>query len=44
MTSNVAIRPYADDDERGWLECRVLAFLDSAYYDAGYCVTPARGR
>jgi ribosomal protein S18 acetylase RimI-like enzyme len=21
-------------DERGWLECRVLAFLDSAYYDA----------
>lgn len=32
--TNVVIRPYADDDERGWLECRVLAFLDSAYYDA----------
>jgi ribosomal protein S18 acetylase RimI-like enzyme len=28
------IRPYVDADERGWLECRVLAFLDSAYYDA----------
>jgi GNAT superfamily N-acetyltransferase len=33
MTEAV-IRPYADADERGWLECRVLAFLDSAYYDA----------
>ncbi len=32
--TNVVIRPYADADERGWLECRVLAFLDSAYYDA----------
>jgi GNAT superfamily N-acetyltransferase len=30
----VVIRPYEDADERGWLECRVLAFLDSAYYDA----------
>ena len=28
------IRPYTAADERGWLECRVLAFLDSAYYDA----------
>lgn len=28
------IRPYVDADERGWVECRVLAFLDSAYYDA----------
>ena len=28
------IRPYEDTDERGWVECRVLAFLDSAYYDA----------
>ena len=34
MTADVVIRPYADSDERGWLECRVLAFLDSAYYDA----------
>ena len=30
----VVIRPYEDADERGWVECRVLAFLDSAYYDA----------
>jgi GNAT superfamily N-acetyltransferase len=30
----VLIRPYADADERGWLECRVLSFLDSAYFDA----------
>ena len=34
MTADVVIRPYTDADERGWLECRVLAFLDSAYYDA----------
>lgn len=34
MTPDVVIRPYTDADERGWLECRVLAFLDSAYYDA----------
>jgi GNAT superfamily N-acetyltransferase len=33
MTEAV-IRPYVDTDERGWVECRVLAFLDSAYYDA----------
>jgi ribosomal protein S18 acetylase RimI-like enzyme len=34
VTPDVVIRPYTDADERGWLECRVLAFLDSAYYDA----------
>ena len=28
------IRPYVDADERAWIECRVLAFLDSAYFDA----------
>jgi GNAT superfamily N-acetyltransferase len=27
------IRPYEHTDERGWVECRVLAFLDSAYFD-----------
>jgi len=27
----VVIRPYGDADERGWLECRALAFLDSAF-------------
>ena len=34
MTPAIVIRPYSDADERGWLECRVLAVLDSAYYDA----------
>jgi GNAT superfamily N-acetyltransferase len=28
------MRPYVDADERAWVECRVLAFLDSAYFDA----------
>ena len=28
------LRPYVDADERAWIECRVLAFLDSAYFDA----------
>lgn len=27
------IRPYEHADETGWLRCRVLAFLDTAYYD-----------
>ncbi|OWR32685.1 GNAT family N-acetyltransferase [Saccharibacillus sp. O23] len=27
------IRPYEPADETGWLRCRVLAFLDTAYYD-----------
>ncbi len=34
MEALEVIRPYTDADERGWLECRVLAFLDSAYFDA----------
>ena len=34
MTNDIVIRPYEDADEQGWLDCRVLAFLDSAYYDA----------
>ncbi len=29
----VSIRPYRDDDERGWVVCRVLSFLDSAFLD-----------
>jgi GNAT superfamily N-acetyltransferase len=32
--TGVVVRPYEDADERGWLECRALAFLDSAYFDA----------
>jgi len=30
------IRKYHEDDEEGWVRCRVLAFLDSAYYDNVY--------
>jgi ribosomal protein S18 acetylase RimI-like enzyme len=30
---SVEIRPYDDADEQGWLRCRVLGFLDSAFYD-----------
>ncbi len=27
------ISAYRPADEQGWLRCRVLAFLDSAYFD-----------
>lgn len=27
------IRDYQNEDEQGWLRCRVLAFLNTAYYD-----------
>jgi hypothetical protein len=27
------LRAYTDADEQGWLRCRVLGFLDSAFYD-----------
>jgi GNAT superfamily N-acetyltransferase len=27
------IRPYRTEDERGWVVCRVLSFLDSAFFD-----------
>ena len=30
----VTIRSYEPADESGWLRCRVLAFLDSAFFDA----------
>jgi hypothetical protein len=29
----VLIRNYKKEDEQGWLRCRVLAFLNTAYYD-----------
>jgi len=29
----MTIREYADSDERGWVRCRLLSFLDSSYYD-----------
>jgi ribosomal protein S18 acetylase RimI-like enzyme len=28
-----SIRPYEHGDEPGWVRCRVLSFLDSAYFD-----------
>ena len=27
------IRNYTDKDEQGWLRCRVLSFLNTAYFD-----------
>jgi hypothetical protein len=29
----LTIRPYRESDERGWVLCRVLAFLDSPFFD-----------
>ena len=31
--ASVRLRPYASQDERSWLRCRALSFLDSQYYD-----------
>ena len=33
MDGSFTIRPYRDEDERGWVVCRVLSFLDSAFFD-----------
>lgn len=30
---NMKIRAYTPADEKGWLHCRVLAFLETAYFD-----------
>jgi len=27
------VRPYRDSDERGWVTCRLLSFLDTAFFD-----------
>jgi ribosomal protein S18 acetylase RimI-like enzyme len=32
--STVIIRPYQEQDERSWLRCSVLSFLDTAYFDS----------
>lgn len=32
--STLTIRPYRESDERGWLRCSVLSFLETAYYDS----------
>ena len=29
----MVIRAYTDGDEREWLRCRVLSFLDCSYYN-----------
>lgn len=31
--NELIIREYKKEDEKGWVRCRVLSFLDSAYYD-----------
>ncbi len=33
MARELIIRPYRDSDERGWVVCRVLSFLDSPFFD-----------
>ena len=30
---DVVVRPYRDEDERGWVVCRILSFLDTAFFD-----------
>ncbi|MFW9913882.1 MAG: GNAT family N-acetyltransferase [Candidatus Thorarchaeota archaeon] len=35
-TRGPIIRKFTEDDEKGWVRCRVLAFLNSAYYDDVY--------
>ncbi len=34
--AGVEIRPFRSGDETGWVRCRALAFLDTAYYDDVY--------
>ena len=33
LADELTIRPYRQSDERGWVVCRVLSFLDSAFFD-----------
>jgi hypothetical protein len=33
MAITYATEPYLPDYEQSWLRCRVLAFLDTTYYD-----------
>ncbi len=35
------IRDYRTSDETSWLRCRVLAFLDTAYYDDVWTAKPS---
>ncbi len=34
--AGVVIRPFRPGDETGWVRCRALAFLDTAYFDDVY--------
>ncbi|WP_370381163.1 GNAT family N-acetyltransferase [Catenulispora sp. GAS73] len=38
--SSHTIREYTPDDEKSWLRCRVLGFLDTAFYDSVERVKP----
>ena len=33
MSGGFTVRSYRESDERDWVVCRVLSFLDSAFFD-----------
>jgi ribosomal protein S18 acetylase RimI-like enzyme len=33
VAAELTIRPYREGDERGWVVCRVLSFLDTSFFD-----------
>ena len=33
MTDVLIVRPYCDSDERSWVVCRVLSFLETGFFD-----------
>ena len=33
VAAELTIRPYREGDERGWVVCRVLSFLDASFFD-----------
>ena len=40
MIENLIIRKYKPSDEKRWLDCRLIAFYDTAYYDDVYISKP----
>jgi len=40
MIENLIIREYNSSDEKKWLQCRLISFHDSAYYDDVYTKKP----
>ena len=40
MIENLIIREYNPSDEKKWLQCRLISFHDSAYYDDVYTKKP----